>query len=146
MSASNAFENALLDLILTNVDLANMGDVTGLRGSSTAGSLYISLHTADPGEAGNQTTNECAYTSYARVAVARSGSAWTVTNDTGENAAAITFPQATGGSETATHFGIGSASTGTGNLFLSGALNSSLAISSGITPEFAAGALDVTVA
>jgi hypothetical protein len=146
MSATNAFENALLDLIFTNVDLANVGDVTGLQGSTTAGSFYISLHTADPGETGNQATNECAYTSYARVAVARSGAAWTVTNDTAENTAAITFPQATGGSETATHFGIGSASSGTGNLFITGALNSSLAISSGITPEFAAGALDVTVA
>ena len=146
MSATNAFENPLLDLIFTNVSLANVGDVTGLVQSTTAGSFYISLHTSDPGEAGTQSTNECAYTSYARVAVARSGAAWTVTNDTAENAAAVTFPQATGGSETATHFGIGSASTGTGNLFLSGALNSSLAISSGITPEFAAGALDCTVA
>lgn len=146
MSATNAFENALLDLIFTNVDLANIGDVSGLQASATAGSFYISLHTGDPGETGDQTTSECAYTSYARVAVARSGAGWTVTNDTVENAAAVTFPQATGGSETATHFGIGSDSTGTGNLWVKGALNSSLAISSGITPEFAAGALDVTVA
>lgn len=146
MSATNAFENALLDLIFTNVDLANVGDVTGLRGSATAGSFYISLHTANPDETGTQTTNEAAYTSYARVAVARSGSGFTVTNDTAENTAAITFPAATGGSETETHFGIGSAASGAGNLNIYGALNSSLAVSSGITPEFAAGALDITVA
>lgn len=146
MSATNAFETGLLGLIFTNVDLANVGDVTGLRGSSTAGSFFISLHTADPGETGNQTTSEAAYTSYARVAVARALAQWTVTNDTVENDNAITFPQATGGSESLTHFGIGSATSGTGNLNIKGALNSSLAVSSGITPEFAAGALDITVA
>lgn len=146
MSATNAFENALLDLIFTNVDLANVGDTTGLRGSSTAGSFYISLHTGDPGETGTQSTSEAAYTSYARVAVARALAQWTVTNDTVENDNAITFPQATGGSETETHFGIGSDLSGTGNLNLKGALNSSLAVSSGITPEFAAGALDISVA
>mgnify|MGYP000650276063 CR=1 FL=1 len=78
MSKGNTFENDLLLLIFNNTDAALIGDATGLRGSSTAGSLYVSLHTGDPGEAGNQTTNECAYGSYARVAVARSGAGWTV--------------------------------------------------------------------
>ena len=146
MSLTNAAENNLLDLLFTNVAWANVGDVSGLQPSAGAGSFYISLHTADPTETGDQTTNEAAYTSYARVAVARSGGGWTVTNDTVENAAAITFVQATGGSETETHFGIGSATSGTGNLQIIGALNSSLAVSSGITPEFAAGALDITAA
>ena len=78
MSKSNSWENALLLLMFNNSNVANVGDATGLRGSTVAGSLYISLHTADPGEAGDQTTNEIAYTGYARVAVARSGAAWTV--------------------------------------------------------------------
>lgn len=55
MSASNAFETALLTLIFNNTNLANVGDATGLRGSTTAGSFYIGLHTADPGEAGTVT-------------------------------------------------------------------------------------------
>ena len=143
---TNASETDLLELLFTNVAWPNVGDVSGLQPSATAGSFYISLATADPGETGDQTTNEAAYTSYARVAVARSAAAWTVTNDTVENDSAITFPQATGGSETETHFGIGSALSGTGNLNIKGALNSSLAVSSGITPEFAAGALDITAA
>ncbi len=143
---TNAAETNLLALLFTNVAWANVGDVSGLQPSATAGSMYIGLHTSDPGETGDQTTNEGAYTSYARIAVARSAAQWTVTNDTCENDNAITFAQATGGSETETHFGVGSALSGTGNLFIKGALNSSLAVSSGITPEFAAGALDITAA
>jgi hypothetical protein len=142
MSKSNSWETALLNLVFNNTDAANIGDATGLRGSSTAGSFYVSLHTADPGEAGNQTTNECAYTSYARVAVARSGSGWTVSGNTVTNAALIQFPQCTGSSETATHFGIGTASSSTGVLLYKGALSASLAISSGIQPQFEAGSLD----
>ncbi len=61
-----------------------------------------------------------------------------------DNDSAITFPAATGGSETETNFGIGSDTSGAGNLFMDGSLTSGLAVSSGITPEFAAGDLDVT--
>jgi hypothetical protein len=144
MSKGNTFENDLLLLIFNNTDAALIGDATGLRGSSTAGSLYVSLHTGDPGEAGNQTTNECAYTSYARVAVARSGSGWTVTGNAVTNAALVQFPQCTGGSETASHFAIGTASTSTGKILYKGALTASLAISSGIQPQFSAGEIDGT--
>jgi hypothetical protein len=66
MSKSNTWENDLLLLVFNNTNASLIGDATGLRGSTTAGSLYLSLHTADPGEAGNQSTNEIAYTSYAR--------------------------------------------------------------------------------
>lgn len=144
MSTSNAFETSLLALIFTNTNIANVGDGTGLRGSSTAGSLYIGLHTGDPGEAGNQGTSEAGYTSYARVGVARSGAGWTVTGNTAVNAAAVNFPEATGGSSTVTHFSIGTDSAGSGTLLFSGALAASLAVSNGITPSFAIGALSVT--
>lgn len=66
-----------LNLLFKNTTWANIGDATGLVGSSTAGSLYVALHTADP-SAGNQNTSEATYTSYARVAVARSGAGWSV--------------------------------------------------------------------
>lgn len=142
MSKSNAWETALLNLVFNNTNAANIGDATGLRGSTTAGSLYVSLHTADPGEAGSQTTNETSYTSYARVAVARSGSGWTVSGNTVTNAALVQFPQCTGGTATITHFGIGTDSSGAGTLLYKGALSASLAVSSGIQPQFAAGDLD----
>jgi hypothetical protein len=138
-------ETLLLQLILQNANAANIGDATGLRGSSTAGSFYISLHTSDPGEGGDQSTNETSYGAYARVAVTRSGGAWNVSGGAADNASAIVFPECTSGSATITHFGIGSASSGAGHLFFSGALSASLAVSAGITPAFAAGALDITV-
>jgi len=144
MSATNAAETALLNLIFANSNWANVGDATGLRGSTSAGSLHISLHTGDPGEAGSQTTSEATYTSYQRVAVARSGAGWTVSGNSATNAATITFPACTGGSSTVTHFGVGTDSSGAGNLLFKGALTSSLAVSNGITPSFAASGLTVT--
>jgi hypothetical protein len=145
MSMTNAAEAALLDLLFLNVDWANIGDAAGLQNSATAGSFYISLHTADPGEAGDQSTNEVSYTGYARVGVARTAGGWTRTVSTVANTALVQFGQCTGGSATATHFGIGTDSSGAGNLLLKGALNSSLSISNGIQPQFAAAALTATV-
>lgn len=135
MSKTNAFENSLLLLIFNNTDIAGIGDVAGLQNSATAGSLYVSLHTADPGEAGSQTTSEIAYTSYARVAVARSGSGWTVTGNSVSPAATISFPAGTGGSGTATYFGVGTDSSGAGTLLYKGAISPSIVCGSGITPQ-----------
>jgi hypothetical protein len=144
MSKGNTWENELLLLVFNNTDAALIGDATGLRGSSTAGSLYVSLHTANPDETGDQTTSETSYGSYARVAVARSGSGWTVTANAVTNAALIQFPQCSSGSATLTHFAVGTASSGAGKILYKGALSSSLAVSSGIQPQFAAGDLDIT--
>lgn len=145
MSMSNAAEAALLDLLFLNTDWAGVGDAGGLQNSATAGSFYIALHTSDPGEAGNQTTNEIAYTSYARVAVARSAGGWTRSVSTISNTALVQFPQCTGGSGTASYFSIGTDSSGAGAIILSGELSSSLAISNGIQPQFSAGAMTATV-
>lgn len=135
MSKSNSCENNFLKLLFNNTTWANIGDATGIVGSGTAGSLYVSLHTADPGEAGDQTTSECTYTSYARVAVARSGAGWVVTGNSVSPAAAITFPAGTGGSGTATHFGVGRASTGAGELLYSGTVSPNIVTGNGITPQ-----------
>lgn len=145
MSATNVLENGLLSLLFENANYANVGDATGIRGSSTAGVFYISLHTANPNETGTQTTSEAAYTSYARVSVARSTAGWTVASGVADNDAAVTFPAATGGSETESHFGVGSDTSGAGNLFLWGAMTATLAVSNGITPSFAIGQLDITL-
>ena len=146
MSLTNAAEAALLDLLFLNVDWANIGDAGGLQNSAAAGSFYISLHTADPSETGDQTSNEVAYTSYARVAVARTGGGWTRSVSTVSNAALVQFPQCTGGSTTARWFGIGTdAYPGAGNLLMKGALTDDLAISLGIQPQFAISALTASV-
>lgn len=145
MSASNAFETALLNLIFNNTNAANIGDATGLRGSTTAGVFYISLHTADPGETGTQSTSEATATNYARQSVARSSAGFTISGNTVSNAAAINFPSvgATPGSA-ATHFGIGTDVSGVGNLLMSGALGSTYTFATGNAPSFAIGALTAT--
>ena len=144
MSATNALEGKVLSLYFENADAANIGDATGLRGSTTAGVVYTSLHTADPGETGDQTTSETTYTSYGRVSVARSTAGWTVASGVADNDAAINFTTGTGGSGTVTHFGLGSASSGAGNRDFNGTCTPNLVVGSGVTPSFAIGALDVS--
>jgi hypothetical protein len=144
VSKGNTFENDLLQLIFNNVDIADIGDAGGLQNSATAGSLYVALHTGDPGEAGTAATSESAYGSYARQAVARSGAGWTVSSNTASNAALIQFPECTSGSETITHVSITTASSGSSKILYSGALSASRAVSTGIQPQFAASALSVS--
>lgn len=135
MSKSNTFETDLLNLIFKNTDAALIGDAGGLRGSVTAGSLYIGLHTADPGEAGDQTTNETAYTGYARQAVTR-GAGFTVTGNSVSPAANVDFPQCTGVPGAAiTHFSIGTAVSGVGKLLYSGTVTPNIAMAIGVIPR-----------
>ena len=144
MSLSNSAENNLLLLIFNNTNWANVGDATGLRGSSTAGSFYISLHTGDPGETGTQTTSESAYTNYGRIAVARSAGGWTVSGTAptqAANTAAVTFAACGVTGSTVTHFETGRDAAGAGEALWIGALTSTLIINAGITPSFAIGAL-----
>ena len=102
MSMSDVSEAALLDLLFLNTAWANVGNVAGLQPSGVAGSFYVALHTADPGDAGDQTTSEVAYTGYARVAVARSGAGWTRAVSTISNTATVQFGECTALSATAT--------------------------------------------
>lgn len=141
MSKGNTFENDFVKLIFNGTAIANIADNAA---TSPLTNLYVSLHTADVGETGDQTTSEATYTSYARVAVARTSGGWTVSANAVSNAAAITFPACTGGTNTITHFAVGTAASGTGKVLYKGALSSSLAVSNGITPEFAIGDLDIT--
>jgi len=137
MSAKgNTFENDVVLKVFNDTDYSWDANAN----------LFVSLHTADPGEAGSQTTSECAFGSYARVTVARSGAGFTVSGDTASNAAVISFPECTSGSETVTHVAIGTAVSGTGQILYKGALTASRAVSSGITLQFAIGALSVTEA
>ena len=139
MSKSNTHENDYLLLMFNNTTMTLVGDAAGILQSAAAGSLYFSLHTADPGEAGDQTTNEAAYTSYARVAVARSGAGFTVSTNTVALVANVTFPAGTGGSGTATHWGIGASSSGAGKLLYKGAISPSIVCGNGVTPQLTAG-------
>lgn len=132
MSKGNTTENDVVKFMFNATAMPSYG-----------ANLYISLHTADPGEAGDQTTNECAYTSYARVAVSRDVAGWTVSANSAQNAAEITFPECTGGSETVTHVAVGTSAGGAGQILYKGALTASIAVSNLITPRFPAGTLIV---
>jgi hypothetical protein len=144
MSKSNSFETELLLLLFNNTNIPNIGDVGGIRSSVTEGSLYIALHTADPGEGGTAATSEASYTGYARVGVTRNIAGWTISNNNVTNAADIVFGTATGGTpETVTHWSITKASSGTSVIVYKGALSSSLIINNNIAPRIIAGALNV---
>jgi hypothetical protein len=145
MSMSDTSEAALLDLLFLNTAWANIGNVGGLQPSGVAGSFYVALHTADPGDAGTQTTSEVAYTGYARVPVARSGAGWSRALNVISNAATVQFGECTAGSSTATHFSVGTAASGAGSILYSGSLSASRSISAGITPLFNTGALQGTI-
>lgn len=130
-----------LDLVFQASAWANVADNAA---TSPITNIYCETHTASPGSAGAQNTSESAYGSYARVAVVRTSSGWSRTNQTESNVAAITFPQASSGSETETHGSVGTASSAAGTLLYWGSLTANLAVSAGITPSFAIGAFAVT--
>lgn len=140
MPKSTTFSGDLIALIFNATAIANIADNAA---SSPLTNLYIALHTADPGAGGNQTTNETSYTNYARVAVTRNSGGWTVASNTAENTALIQFPQCGASGATITYISVGTASSGTGKLLYSGALNSPLAVASLIQPQVSAGDLQV---
>lgn len=147
MSATNLFEDDLLDLIFTNVACPNVGVAGGLQPSTTANNFWISLHTGNTisDTSTLQTDSEAAYTGYARESVARSVAGWTVSGGTCSNDAAITFTISTSGPETETDVGIGFASTGAGVLQIYSTLDADLVVNNGVTPEFAATALAISL-
>lgn len=130
-SWGDSFANDLLKLILQATAIANIADNAA---SSPLTNLFWSLHTADP-QTGNQNTSEIAYTSYARVSVARSSGGFTITADVANPAANVDFPAGTGGSGTATHAAIGTVTSGTGKILISGTLTPNIVCGNGITPR-----------
>lgn len=144
MSFSNTFETQLLNHIFANADIANVGDAAGLQNSVADGNLYIALHTADPGEAGNATTSEATYTGYARKPVSRTNG-WTVSGNQVSNAGEILFDECTAGTNTITHASIVKELSGASDIIASFALNASLAVATGVTPKFSAGQITGTI-
>ncbi len=136
MSKGNTFENELLACIFQNADIPLIGDAAGIQNSVAAGSLYVSLHTADPAEAGDQATSETAYTGYARVARARDASNWPVTANSVSPGTNIDFGECTAAAGAAlTHFGVGTASSGAGKLLYSGTVTPNITMAIGTIPR-----------
>ena len=137
MSKSNSTETDTLNIFFLKTLASWMGTLSGTGDAN----ITIALHTADPGEAGTQATNEATYTSYARVNVIRTAAGWTVSGNTSQNAALIQFPEATGGSDVITYVSLG---INSGQIMYSGALTASRTVSTGIQPQFSIASLTIT--
>lgn len=138
MSKGNTFENDIIKLVFNGTAIANIADNAA---TSPLANLYLSLHISDVGEAGDQTTNEATYTSYARVAVARNSGGFIITDNTVALAANVDFPACTGGSSTVTHFAIGTDSTGAGKILYKGGVSPVISVVNGVTPRILAGTI-----
>ena len=137
MPKSTSASNSILALIFNATAIANIADNAA---TSPLTNLYVSLHTADPGEAGSQTTSETAYTGYARVAVARTSGGWTVASGSVSPNANIDFGQCTASPGAAiTHAAVGTASSGTGKVLYKGALSASITMAVGVIPRLTTG-------
>ena len=135
---SAAFENDLLKLIFNGAG-NNIANIADNAASSPLTNLYVALHTADPTDAGNQTSSEAtvgAYNTYARVPVARTTGGWTVAGSAVTPVANIDFAGCTGGSGCiATHWSVGVASSGATKILYSGTVTPNITIANGVTPR-----------
>ena len=137
MSKGDTFENDWLKLVFNATAIANLADNAS---ASPVTNLYVSFHTADPGEAGSQTTSEASYTGYARTAVARTAGGWAVTGSSASPVADVTAPTSTGGSTTTlTHAAVGTVISGAGKILYRGALTPSITMATGVAPKLGAG-------
>jgi len=127
MSFSNYLETEILD------------HVFGGNAYSAPGTLYLALHTANPGEDGSGTEVSTSGTAYARQSVA-----FTVSGNTASNSAAVEYSAATASFGTVTHVAIWDAST-SGNMLAYAALTSSKAIDTGDVFRIPTGDLDITL-
>lgn len=130
---SDFFETAILDLIFQGVAIA---DIAENDTTAPLAQYFVSLHTADPGEAGTQLTSEIVYGAYARTAVTRTAGGWAVTGGVASPVADITFPASTSGaSATATHAMVGTLTTGAGVHLFSGTVTPNITVVTGVTPR-----------
>jgi hypothetical protein len=136
-SKTDQYENDSLAWLLTAVA------ITGLP-VATSGNFYVALFTVTPSDTGGGT--ETVYTNYARVAILRNASAWTISGTSptqAVNTAQLSFPACGATGATVVAWALMSASSG-GTMYYWGALSASLVISNGITPQIAASAMSIS--
>lgn len=135
MAINGTTETAILQLVFNATTWTNYA-INATTSPET--NIFLSLNTADPGVGGNMSTNEIAYTSYARASVARTTSGWTVSGTgpaTCNPVAAINFPAGTGGSGTAAFFTTGHSGAGSQPILWSGTVTPNIVTGSGVTPQ-----------
>lgn len=139
MSKSDSLETSLLKLIFNGLAISNIADNAA---ASPSTSIWVALHTADPGDSGTMATSEASFTGYARTATARTTGAtgWSVTNGSASPNSAITFPQATSTSTgTITHFSVGLSSAGASAILYSGTVTPNINYGQNVTPSLSTG-------
>ena len=132
MSMSDDLENNLLKLIFNATAWANYADNAAATPQTN---IHCGLHTGDPGDAGNMSTTESAYTNYSRVNVPRTGGGWAVVTNSVSPVANIDFPPGTGGSGTVTHFSSGKTGGGAATILFSGTVTPNIVTGNGVTPR-----------
>lgn len=133
---NTTFASDLIKLILHAAAIPSIADNAA---ATPLTSLYIGLHTADPGPNGTQDSAELVYTGYARVAVPRLPANWTVNGNVAQPAARVEFPEMTSGVETlATWMTIGTVGTGAGKVLLRGRLTPDIQCRLGVIPAIKA--------
>ena len=132
MGKSNYASNGILALIFQGTTW----DVLAQNASNPTTSLYVALHTADPGPNGLQNTNEVNYSGYSRVGVLRSSAGWSVPNQQFVHpTGGIAFPIGSGGGfAIATYWSIGTLGAGSTPIIYSGPIIPSIVCGNGVTP------------
>lgn len=131
MSKGDAFETALLQLILGGKTWSNIANA-----STASTTIWVGLHTSDPGDSGTQASNETSYGGYARIATDRTTAMWHAASGSVSPTASITFPTATSTTtHTITHFTVGLSSSGAGTVFYNGTVTPNINIAQNVTPS-----------
>lgn len=121
MPKSTVFCQEWLDFFFLNIPISGLADPAA---SGNATQYYLALHTADPTAAGDQTSNECNFGSYARVAVPRSSLGFTRSGTTVTLTSNRDFAAATTGSQTAVYFSLGMNASGASTIRYYGLITS----------------------
>ena len=141
-SKANYLEDAVLDSVL-----GKSSTLLSTGAGGVAGTVYIALYNTTVNDTVTALTDECAGSTYARIAVTNSSANWTnSTAGSKQNKTVITFTTAAGADwGTIQSFAIlDAASTSAGNAYYWGDLTASQAISSGNTVRFSTGAIVIT--
>lgn len=128
------FQEALLDLIFFGTTIPNIAQNAS---SSPLTQYWISLHTDDPGEAGNQSTNEATDPDYERKPLARSGSGFSRTGNVVSLVSLLQFEPYASATEQIKYFGLGTDESGTGRLMYTGPVTANIPGAPGVVPQLA---------
>ncbi len=92
--------------------------------------VYVALHNANPGADGTQSTNETAYSNYARVARPSSPGSWTVASgnpSSAQNIQPVVFPACGALGDVVNFWSVGLSATGPGQIINSGPIGTGTA-------------------